>query len=88
MTMTRSYLSSLRPRAPALATPYPSKAEVVRVTTAAWGVSRWRVWLLFRLSTTALKMKGTVVLSSLAETRIPREVRTVFLILGSSAGQI
>ena len=68
--------------------PYPSKVEVTRVTTAAWGVSRCRAWLLFRLSTATLKMKGTVVFRSLAETRIPREVRTVFLIFGSSAGQI
>ena len=68
--------------------PYPSKVEVTRVTTAVWGVLRFRVWLVLRLSTAKLKMKGTVVLRSLAETRIPREVRTVFLIFGSSAGQI
>ena len=82
------YLSSLRPRAPALAMPYPSKLEVTRVTTATSGVSRCRAWLVLRRSTTKLKMKGTVVLRSLAETRIPREVTTAFLILGSSWGQI
>ena len=78
----------MRPREPALAIPYPSRVVVTRVNTVLSGVARLRAEPVFRVSTAWLKRKGTEVLASLARTRTPRDVTTVFLILASLAGQM
>ena len=62
-----AFLSSLKPRAPVLATPYPMSVVVIIVAAADSGVDKLNWLAVFKESTAWEKMNGTQVLTTCAK---------------------
>ena len=62
-----AFLSSLKPRAPVRATPYPMSVVVIMVAAADSGVDKLNWLAVFKESTAWEKMNGTHVLTTFAK---------------------